>query len=368
MREFFKKILIEIPEEYMAEFELELLRNNFFRLKYISITMLFFELTLLFFQELLFATGRYVLYFFLFNLIMTPLIWHLYNNIAKYRLVSIIVQYTYVTVALLFGVAITLVSQEKVDLVHMYFMMIFGVSFFVYMRMLSSFVLFFSTFGVFCLFLPFYQSDSNVIFILLINSLAVNVFACMLSGIVLKMKLQMFLDKKHIQGTNIQLREMILRDSMTELYNHETAFSFLKKEIEVAGDEHLLSIIIADIDDFKRINDDYGHLTGDHVIKKVARTIEDSVRSSDRVCRYGGEEFLIIMPNTDLNSALACARRIQAALKNIIFNHGICPTISGGISQYDGGTIDEFLALTDTKLYRAKKAGKDRFFYHNCSL
>ncbi|NCB00069.1 MAG: GGDEF domain-containing protein, partial [Clostridia bacterium] len=160
---------------------------------------------------------------------------------------------------------------------------------------------------------------------------------------------------------NTQLKELVRLDPMTQLLNHEASFAALTDEIKRSRRMNdPLSILIMDLDDFKSINDTYGHLVGDHVIRQTAAIIRQTVRITDQVGRYGGEEFIVIMPDTDLAAASVVAARVRQALEQADFDHSFKVTVSGGISQFQLESIDELIRQTDSKLYLAKKTGKNR--------
>jgi len=119
-----------------------------------------------------------------------------------------------------------------------------------------------------------------------------------------------------------------------------------------------------DIDNFKEINDTYGHKAGDLVIKNVCTTIKSLTRQSDIVARYGGEEFIILLPNTTIIDAAHLSNNICnriAELEISIEQHSITLTVSIGISQYDAPQdLESFIHNADTALYSAKRTGKDR--------
>ncbi len=362
MKEYLKKIITRIPVEYKTEFEKEILKDNFQRLSYICILLFLIELLLYFFGERLLDTGRLIQIFLVFDIIMIPTVWYLYKKLSRMNVIILkSVQILYSLSLLFFGICLTYVAQQTTDLVHMYFMMVLGVSLILYMMPVENLILLTSTLILFLVFLPRYQKDIDIVFVIQTNSILVNFFAWLIGRSILQIRLQLFLDRKIIEEKNKELEKMVTRDSMTKLYNHETAFSILKDEIEMCCGKRPLSVMIADIDDFKSINDTYGHLAGDKVIITVANAITAVVRASDRVCRYGGEEFLIVMPDTDLKSAFNCAKRISDSLGAALYGIDVHPTISSGISQYHGETIDELIMKTDNKLYKAKQLGKNRF-------
>jgi diguanylate cyclase (GGDEF)-like protein len=125
--------------------------------------------------------------------------------------------------------------------------------------------------------------------------------------------------------------------------------------------ERPFAIAIFDIDHFKRINDQHGHLYGDGKLREVARVIDESVRETDVVTRYGGEEFVVIMPHTDLSGAVIFSERLRGTVQQ-----KLKLTISGGVAQAsDGDNAQSLLARADSALYAAKAAGRNRVFFHD---
>lgn len=150
-------------------------------------------------------------------------------------------------------------------------------------------------------------------------------------------------------------------DSMTDFYNHKTIIGFLDKGIKLCQRYNLnLSLLMLDIDHFKRVNDTYGHQTGDKVIIKTAETIKATLRDTDIVGRYGGEEFMVILPETDFDSCLNTATRIRENISKLTFSEGFAITISGGCKQWTNETPKDLISEVDQLLYHAKENGRDR--------
>jgi len=125
--------------------------------------------------------------------------------------------------------------------------------------------------------------------------------------------------------------------------------------------ELTFSLCILDVDHFKKINDEYGHLEGDRVLQEVASLIDNCVRETDVVTRYGGEEFVILMPSTDLKGALVFAQRVRQAVAE-----KLKVTVSGGVAQASASDEPQtLLARADAALYRAKSQGRNRIYCHN---
>jgi diguanylate cyclase (GGDEF)-like protein len=125
-----------------------------------------------------------------------------------------------------------------------------------------------------------------------------------------------------------------------------------------------LSIALADLDHFKRVNDTYGHEAGDTVLRGIAAILAQEVRLPDREGRYGGEEFLIILPETKLDAAQTMAERVRASVSQTSFPAGGVPirvTISIGVTQFASGeTTEQLLSRVDRVMDQAKAAGRDR--------
>ncbi len=161
------------------------------------------------------------------------------------------------------------------------------------------------------------------------------------------------------------LRELAITDQLTNLYNHNFFYNRLEEEFERAVRYRIpLSLIIMDVDDFKRINDNYGHRVGDTVLKEIASTIKNVVRKTDIVARYGGEEFAIILPYTTLHGAVEEAERIRDRVEKSTYG-GLSSeriTLSIGVAtcpHKDIALSGDLVNMADNALYRAKKDGKN---------
>ncbi|WP_338114188.1 sensor domain-containing diguanylate cyclase [Thiorhodococcus mannitoliphagus] len=169
-------------------------------------------------------------------------------------------------------------------------------------------------------------------------------------------------DVSELKAIQEELRAASQTDALTGLFNRRFLYQRLAREIElVQRYGYALSIILFDLDYFKRINDTLGHRAGDEVLIRVSVVLKRCLREVDIAGRYGGEEFLVILPNSTVGQAREAADRIRIALKHEDWPYqGMEVTISGGVSEYDGGTLDAFIDSADTKLYRAKEGGRDR--------
>jgi diguanylate cyclase (GGDEF)-like protein len=170
---------------------------------------------------------------------------------------------------------------------------------------------------------------------------------------------------------NIRLREALraqsTKDPLTGLYNRRYLQEMLDREIRRAiRSEQALGVLMLDLDHFKNFNDTYGHDAGDAVLRETASFLVRSIRAEDFVCRYGGEEFVVILPTADLRAAEARAQRIRAKLRDLVILHngrslGLITASIGVAALPDHGTNEkELLQTADAALYRAKREGRDR--------
>ncbi len=163
-----------------------------------------------------------------------------------------------------------------------------------------------------------------------------------------------------------KLQEMAIRDHLTGLYNRRYMQENLEREIHRAAREKKpIGLILIDIDHFKSINDEYGHSAGDHVLKTMAELLSSNVRKGDICCRYGGEEFLFILPNSSYGDTFSLAESLRTQVKELDItydNHHIGNlTISLGVAAYpeQANTYGALIKAADAAMYRAKDQGRD---------
>jgi diguanylate cyclase (GGDEF)-like protein len=162
-----------------------------------------------------------------------------------------------------------------------------------------------------------------------------------------------------------KMADMARIDFLTGVPNRRTILSQLRRELNRANRGSLdLSLSVLDIDLFKQINDTYGHLAGDAVLKECVARIERVIRSYDSLGRFGGEEFLVILPETQISEALGICSRVQEVIAGepfVVGDERIEVTVSQGVAGIDGeGTVDELIERADRALYRAKENGRNR--------
>jgi diguanylate cyclase (GGDEF)-like protein len=187
-------------------------------------------------------------------------------------------------------------------------------------------------------------------------------FALELNNINLEKKVE--LRTQELKKLMEELEALSLTDSLTGLANRRAFEQRLKMEWQRATRyEHPLTIMLIDVDHFKRFNDDFGHQTGDHVLAQVGTILQQAVRTTDLACRYGGEEFVIILPDTSLDDAMPIAHRIREQVANYAWEARQV-TVSVGVSMLNQQeTANQLVSDADQALYQAKAAGRNQVIY-----
>ncbi|MCM8831048.1 MAG: GGDEF domain-containing protein [Candidatus Omnitrophica bacterium] len=163
-----------------------------------------------------------------------------------------------------------------------------------------------------------------------------------------------------------ELQQLSIYDQVSDVYNRRYFILRYQEEFERAKKFNLnLSIMLIDIDHFKKINDTYGHLVGDVVLKEVARIIKNNIRQIDLVARYGGEEFAVILPETEKLGAIMVAQRLCSSVsgaKIFAFDEVLSATVSIGVGSFPQNTIysDVLIETVDKALYKAKTSGRNK--------
>lgn len=178
---------------------------------------------------------------------------------------------------------------------------------------------------------------------------------------------------RFLLGTNVEVsyHEEIYRltivDALTEIYNKRYLMECLTRELTRSARYHRpLALVLFDVDHFKRINDDLGHLGGDEILRQLAGCVKAAVRKDGLFARYGGEEFAVVLPETGLEGAVCFAERIRERVASHPFAYegkAQAVTISLGVAAVPGGeavTAEEFIRRADERLYQAKREGRNR--------
>jgi diguanylate cyclase (GGDEF)-like protein len=179
---------------------------------------------------------------------------------------------------------------------------------------------------------------------------------------------------EELSAVNSQLMVLTITDPLTGRHNRRYIVDRIDSELKlVKRTNRPLSIIMLDLDYFKKYNDKYGHIAGDEALRKLGDLFRESTRESDVVARYGGEEFLIMMPHTDKEGALKAAENLRAAVEEAVFTPGgkktkITVSLGVAAAPSDGMAFDDLVEAADLAMYAAKKAGRNRVYSFNEQL
>lgn len=171
-------------------------------------------------------------------------------------------------------------------------------------------------------------------------------------------------DISEVKALENELRAQATRDYLTGAYNRRFFEEMLYQATHCAKRTNLgLSVIMLDIDHFKRVNDEFGHLVGDGVLVQMTEIIKNYIRESDILCRWGGEEFIIMLPNTLLESAYHLAEKLRILISQTVFDGELNITCSFGVASiYDNETVSSLIERADVALYEAKRN------HRNCAV
>ncbi len=171
-----------------------------------------------------------------------------------------------------------------------------------------------------------------------------------------------------LRRKNEELQEKTIRDGLTKLYNHQYSVEIIRREVNKLNEEvnkKELSLMMLDIDFFKYVNDTFGHLYGDYVLETLSNILVNNVNDKGYVGRFGGEEFIIILPQIAIDEACDIGEKIRNEIEKYEFNKALKITISIGIKQFSNESSMELVKNADDLLYKAKQNGRNRIEFEN---
>jgi diguanylate cyclase (GGDEF)-like protein len=166
-----------------------------------------------------------------------------------------------------------------------------------------------------------------------------------------------------LKGRRTRAQKFALTDPLTRLFNRAMGIRTLELEISRSQSSlQPLTVLMVDLDNFKRLNDTHGHLRGDHALRGTAEVLAKTLRRTDTLCRYGGEEFLVVLPETTPEDAAILAARLFTAVEERGYEAGLPTTVSIGLAALRGAdSVETLLARADQALYASKQQGRNRF-------
>jgi diguanylate cyclase (GGDEF)-like protein/PAS domain S-box-containing protein len=166
--------------------------------------------------------------------------------------------------------------------------------------------------------------------------------------------------ERELSELNVVLKSLASTDELTQIANRRWIIEYLEKEFQAAS-RYDVSVILLDVDNFKQYNDTYGHPAGDEVLRTIAKLIEQTCRAGDRVGRFGGEEFIVILPRTSIVEADIVAERLRVAVESHNWpNRPVTASFGVATSKLRMQNTDQLISLADIRLYRAKDLGRNQ--------
>lgn len=307
------------------------------------------------------SVTRLRIYIVIFSFIDIPIMILIYVKYDKlYRFAPPIIHLT-VLIILFWGTEISIYSQFTTANVMIYILVMLVFANIAIIKLRTKFILFLIPQLWFMINVSMANIDKAVLVSNDVNSSIIFIISISLSAYIFKLSFQNHKYITTIESQNMKLTELTLVDSMTGIYNHNSIYNFLDKEIEYSKRYGTpLSIIMYDIDFFKNINDTFGHVYGDEILLRISEELKNNSRTTDYIGRYGGEEFLVILPNTTLTDASNKANVFRKIIEESIFKQDIKLTISGGVTQWVDQTAEQLVEYADQLMYLAKANGRNK--------
>ncbi len=222
---------------------------------------------------------------------------------------------------------------------------------------------------VFSAYLPSVESSRALTIIDSYTFVIYSLIMIFISFTLLVSKLKSYSTKKIFRDRSFILSQMSIKDALTGLYNHKYGLERLEEEISRRNRTNTeLALLLFDVDDFKGINDNFGHKAGDKVLKYIGYVLKSSIRKTDIAIRYGGDEFMIIFPYSKVESVILVCEKLMDKISDYELPNGDKVTISGGLVQHDVEKVDEFFNEADKYMYKSKKIGKNRISFDHGSV
>lgn len=303
----------------------------------------------------------YILIVVAIHLIILPLIYYQKKKYYTNIILNSILEKVYFIAVMTWGTAFTLFHQVEQGNMTVFALVLVVLSMMVTMRREYTTLLMVLNNVVFLSVGNMLYEEAYFTTDIMFTSILYTVIAISLARQFYKQRFEIKRNHIMLQEQNQKLEELAIRDSMTHLYNNAYIHDFISKSVEHSSKRSgHLCILILDIDDFKQINDTYGHLFGDEVIKMISNMLKFHCRDGDIVGRYGGEEFMIVMPHIYKDAIDKIAERFRLGVEELVFSKEVKVSVSIGGACLDGHTAMELIDLADQNLYEAKRTGKNK--------
>lgn len=371
MFKYIKDYIYQISNKYKNEFKRAKFRQNNLRVLLISIFLTFEQLYYAIFvstPQSLLQKSFYGTAFIMLIFAVTSMILY-YNKTSEITFFQNIYEKGIgimgVTIAV---IRVVIISGQYGRLPTIYIAVIYGLAVIFYYSYFES--LFIYLYGIVLLyFMSAAYNPSLLESTVIVDAVSNNIIAWIASMVIYRKFVNEFINQKTIEEKNEKLnkineklKEISDKDRLTGIYNRRKLEEILKEIYNKAQRyNQAFSLTLLDLDHFKKVNDNYGHQVGDEVLKEVSSLLLDRIRTVDHCGRWGGEEFLIILPETDLESAVELAKRLRGEIENHEFTKVESITSSFGVSAYsDNKDIEAIIKEADDALYKAKEEGRNR--------
>jgi diguanylate cyclase (GGDEF)-like protein len=208
------------------------------------------------------------------------------------------------------------------------------------------------------------QTDSYLLLMELLLLIVILPWYALIGGYMSRLRQQVRNTNRQLEQALEAINEIAIRDDLTQVYNRRYLMQLLTRQKNITDrGGHPFAVCLLDLDLFKRINDTFGHQAGDVVLTTLTEQLGKHMRNIDFLGRYGGEEFLLVLVDTNLAGALEVAERVRSLVMELRFPglDGVQVTISAGVAEYEAGeSIDQLLERADRALYQAKNEGRNR--------
>jgi diguanylate cyclase (GGDEF)-like protein len=276
-------------------------------------------------------------------------------------------QYIVAVIIMAFGIIIVSIDQLVTTNITPFLIICIVIGAFFLLRPVISFALFASSYAAFYYLLSFTITNQEVLLSNRVNGATAVGIGFLLSVTLWQYNYTNVIQKKFIEVQQKQLEKMAYYDPLTDLPNRRLFEKLIKREFaSMQRYGHEAVLVFLDIDDFKQINDTYGHTVGDEVLRQLADLLKNKIRESDTVARFGGEEFIILLPRTSVEEGYVFAERLRKLIMEKIFTVDSITlqiTSSFGVSSLrdvNGKIMDNYYCQADKALYYAKQSGKNR--------
>ncbi len=305
-----------------------------------------------------------ILFFFMIGLFILT---YKLRNRENSNAVMHVLQYTAIFVILAMGIIIVSLDQLVTTNITPFLITTTVIGLVFIIRPLISFLVYTASYIGFYYLIALYATNEQILLSNRVNGITAVGLGFLLSIIIWNYNYTNIVQKRRIEKQQKQMEKMAYYDLLTDLPNRRFFYQLFQKEISLIKRHGYEAVVmIMDVDNFKEINDTYGHPTGDNVLKQLADLLKNNVRESDTVSRFGGEEFIIMLPNTSLEQGCAFAERLRTTIMNNEFtvdSNKFRVTSSFGVCLINREKIlslEECYHLVDKALYLAKQKGKNK--------